>query len=97
MHRSRTDEQLGADLGVGEAVTGQMGDLGLLGGEDLAGVQGVLADGLAGGRELAPGALGERLGTDAAERVVGVAKLLPRVHAPVLPTQPFAVHQPGPG
>ena len=76
LDRPRTDEQLGADLRVGEALAGQLGDLRLLGGEDVARVQGALARGLAGGRELATGTLGEPVGSDAAERVVGGPELL---------------------
>ena len=47
--------------------------------------------------ELAAGALGERLGADAAEHLVGGAQLLARVHAPVLAAQPLAVEQLGAG
>ena len=54
---------------------------------------GALRDGLAGGQQLAAGALGERLGADVAERVVGSAQVLARVHAAVLTTQPLAVHE----
>ena len=53
--------------------------------------------GLAGGQQLAAGALGERLGADPAEAVVGGSKLLARVDAPVLATQPLAVEQLGAG
>ena len=52
-----------------------------------------LADGLAGGQELAPGALGERLDAHAGEHVVGRAQLLARVDAAALAAQPFAVEQ----
>ena len=48
---------------------------------------------LAGGQELATGALGERLGSDTAERVVGGSKLPTRLYAPVLAPEPFAVHK----
>jgi pimeloyl-ACP methyl ester carboxylesterase len=72
-----------------------MGDLRLLGGEDVARVQGAPARGPAGGREFAMGTLGEPVGSDAAEGVVGGPELLARVHAPVLPTKPFAVHELG--
>jgi pimeloyl-ACP methyl ester carboxylesterase len=68
-----------------------MGDLRLLGGEDVARVQGAPARGPAGGREFAMGTLGEPVGSDAAEGVVGGPELLASVHAPVLPTKPFAV------
>src|SRR5712691_2667492 len=42
-------EQLGGDLGVGQAVGGQPGDLGLPAGEPEGGLAGALADVLAGG------------------------------------------------
>jgi hypothetical protein len=74
-----------------------MGDLRLLGCEGVARVQGALARGLAGGRELATGAFSEPVGPDAAERVVGGSKLFARVDAPVLATKPFAVHELGAG
>jgi len=54
----RAEEQPGADLGVGQPVPGQPGDLGLLGGQRLTGSGGAggqgsaLAGGLAGGPEL---------------------------------------------
>ena len=55
----------------------------------------------AGGRTVSPvqhlaaGTLGERLGTDAAERFVAGPKLVAGVAAPVLPAQPLAVEQMG--
>ncbi len=55
------DEQPRADLGVREAVAGEPRDLGLLGGEVVPGLDGAFADTLAGGQQLALGALGERL------------------------------------
>ena len=45
----RADEQPGADLGVGQAVPGQLGDLQFLGGQLLAGLGGGLRGALAGG------------------------------------------------
>src|SRR5947208_11443677 len=53
LDRARTDEQPGADLGVRESVAGEPGDLGLLGGQLVPGLDGALADSLAGGQELA--------------------------------------------
>ena len=67
------------------------------GGEHVARLDGALARGLAGGQELAAGALGERLGADAAKHLVRGAQLLARVDAPVLAAQPLAVHQVGAG
>jgi hypothetical protein len=55
------------------------------------------AHGLAGGRELAPGTLGEPVRADAAERLVGCTKLLACVHTTLLTTQPLAVEEPGAG
>ena len=54
---------------------------------------GALAGGLAGGQQLAPGALGERLHADRVEHVVGGAQLLARVDASALAAQPLAVEQ----
>ena len=45
-------------------------------------LDGALAHRLAGGQQLAPGALGERLAADAGEHLVGRTQLLARVHAP---------------
>ena len=53
--------------------------------------------GLTRGQELVTGALGKPLGPDVAEHLVGGSKLLARVDAPVLATQPFAVQEPGAG
>jgi hypothetical protein len=76
---ARADEQLGADLGVGEAVAGGPGDLGLLGGELAAGLDGAFAGALAGGRQLSARALGERLDPHRREHFVCDAQLLARV------------------
>src|SRR6266516_7128105 len=56
---TRADEQPRADLGVREAVAGEPRDLGLLGGELAAGLDAAFAGGLAGGAQLARGALGD--------------------------------------
>ena len=69
----------GADLGVRQSVAGEPGDLRLLRREHVARLDRALAHRLAGGQELAAGALGERLGADAAEHLVGGAQLLARV------------------
>ena len=52
---ARAHEQLGGDLGVGQAVAGQPGDLGLPGGELDRDTCGASTDALAGGMQLAPG------------------------------------------
>src|ERR1700739_4957250 len=53
---ARRQEQPGADLGVREAVAGQLGDLGLLGSQLEHRGDAALAGGLAGGPQLAAGA-----------------------------------------
>src|SRR5829696_4799221 len=58
---ARPDEQLGADLRVRVSPLREQGDLSLLRREDVAGLDCEPADRLARGRQLAPGALGERL------------------------------------
>jgi hypothetical protein len=94
---SRADEQLCADLRVGEAVAGQPSDVCLLGCEQPALVVGAPPRRLTRRCELVTGALGEPLGPDTAELFVGSAELLARIDAPVLATQPFAVQEPGAG
>src|SRR5438445_2057256 len=71
LDRSWTDEQPGADLRVGESVAGEPGDLGPLGGQLVPGLDGALADSLAGGQELAPGPLGEPLDAHRRQHLVG--------------------------
>ena len=93
LDRTGADEQLCADLGVGEAVLGESGDLCLLGCEHAARLVGALARALARGPEFASGALGKCLGSDAAEHFVRCSQLLTRVHAPVLTAEPFAVEE----
>src|SRR5262245_10561401 len=97
LDRARADEQLRADLGVRAPVTRQTGDLRLLGGQVVAGLHGALAHRLAGGQQLAAGALGEALGPHRREHLVRRAQLLARVHPPLLAAQPLAVEQPGAG
>ena len=97
LHGAGADEQLRADLGVGETISGQPSDMCLLGCEHAARVVGAPPRGLARGEELVTGAVGKPLGPDAAERFVGGSELLTRVDAAVLATQPFALHEPGTG
>jgi hypothetical protein len=85
--------QPGADLGVGQAVAGQPGYLGLLGGQLIGGLDGALAGGLAGSRQLAAGPLAERLDAHRRQHVAGGAQLLARVGAAALAAQPLAVEQ----
>jgi hypothetical protein len=70
LDRARADEQEGADLRVRVAVGRQLRDLGFLRGEFVAGLDTALADGLTGRRQLAPGALGERIGSDRRQYLV---------------------------
>ena len=79
--------------GLERPVARQPRDLGLLGGELAAGLDGALAGRLAGGQQLARGALGERLGAHRGEQLVRGAQLLARVEAAALAAQPFAVEQ----
>src|SRR3954453_16768106 len=90
---ARAEEEPGADLGVGQAVAGQAGDLPLLTGELVARVRRDLAHLLARRQELAARALRERLQADCVEHLVCGAHLLERIHAAVLAAQPFAVEQ----
>src|SRR5262245_25093830 len=59
LHGSWAEEQLGADLRVGLATGGALGDLGLLRSEVVECLDSALAHGLAGGHQLAAGTLGE--------------------------------------
>jgi len=69
----------------------------LLGGELAVGVDRAFADLLAGGEQFPACALGEGLGADRVEQVVGVVQLAAGVEPTVLATEPFAVEQVGPG
>ena len=91
--RPGADEQLDADLRVGVPVTGEPGDLRLLGGEVAGRLGGVLAQGFPGGQQLAPGPLGEPLDTGRGQHLVGGPELIARVHAAALAPQPLAVEQ----
>jgi hypothetical protein len=64
LHGARAEEEPGADLGVGEPVAGQLGDLALLRGQIVARLDSSLADPLARRLQLSEGALGERLHPD---------------------------------
>src|SRR5438105_4147271 len=93
LDRARADEQPGADLRIREPVAGEPRDLGLLGGELVARLDGAFAGRLAGGQELAPGPLGEPLHAHRVQHLVGDAQLLARVDAAALAAQPLAVEQ----
>src|SRR5215208_3540989 len=97
LDRAGADEQLCADLRVGETVSGEPSDVCLLGCEHAARVVLALPRRFTRGQELVPGPVGKPFGPDAAEHLVGGSELLARVDAPVLATQPFAVQKPGAG
>src|SRR4051794_35574665 len=72
-------------------------DLGLLGGQLVAGLDGAFADMLAGRQELALGPSGERLGPHAREHLERGAQLFAGVEPAALAPQPLAVEQVGAG
>src|SRR5216683_6600142 len=94
---ARAHEQLGSDLGVGQALAGQPGDLSFAGSELGGDVGGAVADPLAGGPQLARGSFGEPIGSHPSEHLVRGAQLLAGVDAATLATQPLAVEQIGAG
>ena len=94
---SRADEQSSADLRVRVPVAGELGDLRLLSGELGAGLGRAFADGLTGGPQLAPGALGECLESHLGEQVVSGAELLACVQSTAVAAQPLAVDEVGAG
>ena len=93
LDRPRTDEKLGADLGVCLAVRGQVGDLRLLRGELVARLDRPSTRRLAGGEQLTTGALAEPRGADTSERSEGSVELLAGVDAAARATQPLAVEK----
>ena len=94
LDRARADEEPRADLRVRESVACQLGDLRLLRASARRACLGVRArDGLAGGEQLAAGALRERRGTHGGEHLVGGAQLLAGIDAALLAAQPLAVER----
>jgi NADP-dependent 3-hydroxy acid dehydrogenase YdfG len=91
--RARAEEELGADLGVGLPVPRPRRDLHLLRGEVPVGVRRALAHGLAGGEQLAAGALGEPVRPDRRQHSVRQVQLLPGIHPAVLAAEPLTVEQ----
>jgi hypothetical protein len=81
--------------GLDKPDLGQPGDLDLLRGELGVHVGGALAGDLAGGPQLAAGALGERRHADRGEHVVRGAQLRPSLGPAALATQPLTVEQVG--
>src|SRR5262245_40905921 len=90
---TKADEQLSADLGVRQSLTGEARNLVLLRRELVACLVPSLAHLLARGKKLTARPLGEPFGTHRVERVIGVTQLFASVDATVLPTQPLAVVQ----
>jgi len=76
LHRARAEEQLGADLRVRLPAGSQARNLHLLRGQLVERLDRALAHCLAGGQQLAAGALGERLHAHVREHRVGDSQLL---------------------
>src|SRR5207248_10182082 len=92
----RAEEEPRTNLRVRQPVTGQLGDLPLLRGQIVPGLDSALARVLPRREQLAPGALGEPIGSDAVEHAMGSTQLVARIHTPVLPAQPLAIEKLGP-
>ena len=95
--RPGADKELGADLGVRQAVPGQPRDECFLRRELVRGIDGAYAYLLARRDQLPAGAFGKRGHADRGEHVIGGPQLLPRVDSSVLAAQPLAVQQVGAG
>ena len=96
LDRLGADEELAADLLVGSARRAPGGRSGPPAAVSWSGrLDGAPARPLARGQQLARGALGEGLGTHAANSVVGGSQLLARIEPPPLAAEPFAVQQMG--
>jgi hypothetical protein len=91
------EEEAGSDLGIGEAVPGEPGDLALLSCEVIPGLDGPFAYPLAGGQQFAPGAFGERLHTGRQQHLVRGTELGARVGLAALAAEPLAVDEMGAG
>ena len=87
------EEQLLADLGVGEAFVSQAGDLRFLRCEGIIRVGGALAHRLAGGQQFALRALGECMRTHLVERRIGSFELAARIDAAMFAAKPLAVDE----
>ena len=91
------DQRPLADLGVRHSVAGESRDLSLLRGELFARFDGAFADALAGGRQFALGASGERLNPHHGEHLERGAQRVAGVDAASFAPQPLAVEQVGAG
>jgi len=97
LDRAGADEQLRGNLGVGASFPRQPDDVLLLRGELAVGADLAFADLLAGGEQLTARPLGEGLGPDRGEQVIGGTELVPGVEPPVLATEPLTKKQVGSG
>ncbi len=93
LDRMGADEQLCADLRVGVAVAGEIGDLCFPGSEVRRRVDGPLARPLPGRTQLASGARGECFRAHCREHLPCPAQLFAGVDSPTLPSEPFAVEE----
>src|SRR3954447_26426702 len=90
---ARTDEELGADLGIRPPIGGEARDLSLLRGELVTCLDAPLAHRLAGSRQLSPSALGEAVHSHGGVGLMRGAQLHARLDPPALPAQPLAVQE----
>ena len=84
-----------SSLEVGLPIACQSRDLRLLRREYVERLDGALANRLAGGEQFSAGTLGERLGAESGEHVVGGTELFARVDATLSAAEPFAVEEVG--
>src|ERR1700747_1588497 len=87
------EEELGADLHVGAAADGEPGDVRLLAGELAGRLDRPLAHRVAGGQQLTPGPLGERLDAHRGEQAWGGRQWGAGVRARFWAAQHFAVQE----
>jgi len=91
--RVGADEELGADLLVGQAVPSEPRDEGLLLRELTGGIDGALAYGRAGGQQFAASSLGETVHAHGGEHLVGSEQLATRIGPAISPAEPLPVQQ----
>jgi len=93
LDRARADEKPSRDLPIGQPLSHQARDLGLLRSQLIERLGAPLAGVLAGRLELDAGALGERLDAGVGEKFVGDPQLLAGVEATATAPQPFAIQE----
>ena len=93
----RADEQLSGDFSIGVSLRHQARNLGLLGRELVECVHGPFAGTLACRQQLALGAVRERLGARAGERLKRGAQMLSGVEAAAFAAEPLPVKKVSPG